>query len=157
MWRYDYTSKYIIEHVNASRQDPGLNLYHGNTTECSMESNIVQSLMEASTGQLKSPTSQTQYFSVQTKASARGSGGTAGAGATPRNPNAHGRLTATDRSGMLGMAAWALLSWYCVRAITKQAAQRSTARGKVLESSSRAAGKLRVQGSLNEQRNNANI
>ena len=123
-----YTSKYIIERVNASRQDPGLNRYHGNTTECSMVTDIVQSLMEANTGQLKSPTIQTQYLPLQDKASARSSGGTAGAGATPRDPTAHGRLTDTNHNALLGMLAGALLSWYCVRAITKQAAQRCLSR-----------------------------
>lgn len=35
MWRYDYTSDYIIGRVNASRMDPGLNLYRANSTQCS--------------------------------------------------------------------------------------------------------------------------
>lgn len=34
MWRYDYTSDYIIGRVNASRAELGLNQYRANSTQC---------------------------------------------------------------------------------------------------------------------------
>ena len=34
MWRYDYTSEYIVRRVNATRGDPELSAYRPNGTEC---------------------------------------------------------------------------------------------------------------------------
>ena len=34
MWRYDYTSEYIVRRVNATRGDPELTVYRPNGTEC---------------------------------------------------------------------------------------------------------------------------
>ena len=34
MWRYDFTSEYIIRRVNATWDDPQLNAYRPNSTNC---------------------------------------------------------------------------------------------------------------------------
>jgi len=34
MWRYDYTSEYVVRRVNATRGDPELSAYRPNGTEC---------------------------------------------------------------------------------------------------------------------------
>ena len=42
MWRYDYTSDYIIHRVNGSRSEPGIDVYRANSTTCAAASGNAQ-------------------------------------------------------------------------------------------------------------------